>query len=84
MILNEITVVDVLQNPKSSSQINSVKLQESQLRVFTEELSENEIKSELYWNEFKTKMATRSEKNSIVSFSLQDTHFRSFNYVIQY
>lgn len=62
MILNETTVVDVLKNPKSTSKINSVKKQESQLRVFTEDLSEHEIKNEPYWNEFLTKMKTRSEK----------------------
>jgi hypothetical protein len=62
MILNETTVIDVLKEPKSTSQINSVKQQESQLRVFTEEMSEAEIKSEHYWIEFQKKMKARSQK----------------------
>ena len=62
MIFNETTVVDILKNPKSTAQINSVKHQESQLRVFTEEMSEDELKSEYYWTEFQNKMKTRSAK----------------------
>lgn len=62
MIFNETTVVDILRKPKFTAQINSVKHQESQLRVFTEELSEDELSSEYYWTQFKGKMKTRSEK----------------------
>lgn len=62
MIFNDTTVVEILKHPKSTAQINSVKEQESQLRVFTEELSENELQSEHYWSVFKAKMKTRSAK----------------------
>lgn len=62
MILNETTAMDVAKNPRSKQQIESAKEQESQLRVFTEEMSEAELKSERYWNTLLDKMKKRSDK----------------------
>jgi hypothetical protein len=62
MTLNEETAKDVIANPKSKKEILSVKKQESQLRVFTEEMSEDELKSEDYWGELLSKMKSRSDK----------------------
>ncbi len=63
MILNETTAKDVIINPKSKQQIQSVKNQESQLRVFTEEMSEEELKvGETYWKKMLEIMESRSSK----------------------
>jgi len=62
MTLNETTAMDVIKNPKSKKEILSVKKQESQLRVFTEEMSQDELKSESYWDELLSKMKSRSNK----------------------
>lgn len=53
---------DILKNPRSKQMIDSAKAQESQLRVFTEEMSEAELKSESYWNSLLAKMKARSDK----------------------
>lgn len=62
MTLNETTAMDVIKNPKSKKEILSVKKQESQLRVFTEEMSQDELKCESYWDELLAKMKSRSNK----------------------
>jgi hypothetical protein len=62
MALNETTAKDVIKNPRSKKEIISVKKQESQLRVFTEEMSEDELKGEDYWGELLAKMKSRSDK----------------------
>jgi hypothetical protein len=62
MTLNEQTAMDVIKNPKSKKEILSVMKQESQLRVFTEEMSEDELKSESYWDDLLLKMKSRSDK----------------------
>lgn len=62
MILNETTAKDIIVNPKSKQEIESVKEQESQLRVFTEEMSDDELTRESYWTKLLAKMQKRSEK----------------------
>jgi hypothetical protein len=62
MILNETSAMDVIKNPTSRKHIESAKKQESQLRVFTEEMTQDELKSEPYWTEMTSKMKSRSDK----------------------
>lgn len=62
MILNETTAMDTIKNPKSKTEIQGAKDQESQLRVFTEDMSITELGSESYWNEMMVKMKKRSDK----------------------
>lgn len=62
MVLNEIQAKDIIQSPKSRQEIESAKRVESQLRVFTEEMSKTEIESEPYWNDLKAIMKSRSDK----------------------
>lgn len=62
MILDEQTAKDVIKNPRSSKEINSVKKQESQFRVFTEDMSDDELKGETYWNNLMVQMKKRSNK----------------------
>lgn len=62
MILNETTAKDIIVNPKFKKEILSVKEQESQLRVFTEEMSQDELEIESYWTKLLNKMQKRSEK----------------------
>ena len=62
MKLNETMVRDILSKPINQNLINDVKLEESQLRVYTEEMSEAELKSEPYWNNLLKIMAKRSDK----------------------
>jgi hypothetical protein len=62
MVLNETSAMDVIKNPKSKKEINAVKNQESQLRVFTEEMSEDELTIEPYWKDLLEKMKKRSDK----------------------
>lgn len=59
MILSEEQAKNLIKQPKNSNFIDSVKLYESALRVFTEDLDENELKSEAYWTELTNKMKTR-------------------------
>lgn len=61
MILNERTVLDVLGNPSNTDKINAVKRQESQLRVFTEDMSKDEVMTEPYW---KTVLETMKQRSS--------------------
>lgn len=56
--------IDIIKTPKHKSNIDSAKTQESQLRVFTEELDESELNSEIYWLKFKRIMKTRSPKKA--------------------
>ncbi|MCK4500675.1 hypothetical protein KAU11_09255, partial [Candidatus Babeliales bacterium] len=46
----------------STQQINSVKTQESQLRVITEDLSDRELSGEPYWSGLMKQMELRSDK----------------------
>ena len=56
MILSEQQAKNLILQPKSSKFIESVKLYESALRVFTEDLDEDELKSEVYWTELTNKL----------------------------
>lgn len=62
MILDEQTAKDVIKDPKSSKHIKAVKAQESQLRVFTEDMSLDELKSETYWTGLMEQMKKRANK----------------------
>ena len=62
MILDEQKAMDVVKNPVSSKEINEVKAQESQFRVFTEDMSHNELKDEKYWVSLMDQMKNRSDK----------------------
>lgn len=62
MTLNETMAVEILTNPTNKKNIKSVKDQESQLRVFTEEMSKDELISESYWNTLMATMKARSDK----------------------
>lgn len=62
MILNEDSAMEVVRNPRHKQHIQSVKDQESQLRVFTEEMSEYELRNETYWTKLMGIMKARSEK----------------------
>lgn len=62
MVLSQTQAEKTISTPHSKKEIESVKSQESQLRVFTEELDANELGSEHYWNELQKKMKARSEK----------------------
>lgn len=52
----------ILEAPAHKSEIESVKRQESQLRVFTEEMDSTELEREVYWHSFKETIKTRSAK----------------------
>jgi hypothetical protein len=54
--------VDVIKMPNHKEQLKSVRNQESQLRVFTEEMDRDELGREVYWNSFKAIVKTRSAK----------------------
>lgn len=62
MELNETTAMDIIRNPQSEAHIESVKTHESQLRVFTEIMSEDDLDGETYWSTLMDKMSKRSEK----------------------
>lgn len=62
MKLNETTAMDVIRNPRSKKDIESIKEHESQLRVFTETMTESELQSEHYWTTLMDKMKKRSDK----------------------
>lgn len=62
MKLNIETAKATIISPESKQQINDVKNHESQLRVFTEVMSENELASESYWQTLMSKMKKRSDK----------------------
>lgn len=59
MRLSQLQAKQLISQPKSSKFIKSVKLYESALRVFTEELDDSELKNEIYWTELTSKMKTR-------------------------
>lgn len=63
--------VDVLKNPKHKKEIQSIKEQESQLRVFTEEMSKDELTGESYWTNLMAIMKARSDKkfNRVIEFA---------------
>lgn len=60
MALTELEAIEIIKAPLNSKLINSVKMQESQLRVFTEELDEFEIKQEPYYLKLMGVMESRS------------------------
>lgn len=62
MILDTTSAIEILKNPSSKHEIQSIKNQESQLRVFTEEMSDEEIKSENYWSVFQGVIKKRMPK----------------------
>lgn len=62
MILDETTAIDIIKQPRFKDQIQSAKDEESQLRVFTEIMSENELRGEKYWSQLMAIMKSRSEK----------------------
>lgn len=62
MTLNEQSAKEILKNPASKKKIEAVKFQESQLRVFTEDMSLKELESEAYWKELMKQMTFRSAK----------------------
>ncbi len=62
MKLNETTAMDVIRNPKSKNKIQEIRNHESQLRVFTEVMTEKELDGEPYWNTLMETMKHRSEK----------------------
>lgn len=62
MALDEAQAIEIIESPKNTALIQSVKMQESQLRVFTEDLDESEIKQEPYYTELMKTMKARSQK----------------------
>ena len=62
MKLNESTAMDVIRTPRSKSDIEAIKQHESQLRVFTETMTEVELNREHYWGALMAKMKKRSDK----------------------
>lgn len=62
MALGVEKAIEIIKNPRNKGLIESVKLQESQLRVFTEDLSAKEIQKESYYKELMNTIKTRSEK----------------------
>ena len=62
MKLSSNQAAETILNPQSAKEIDSVKKQESQMRVFTEELDKDELCKESYWTELQEKMKARSAK----------------------
>lgn len=62
MPLTDNQIKDLLDSNPSKSLLDSAKLVESQLRVFTEEMSESEIATEMYWADLDKRMHVRSAK----------------------
>lgn len=56
--------IDIIKTPKYKSKIDAARKQESQLRVFTEELDQVELMGESYWLEWKARMKSRSPKKA--------------------
>jgi len=56
--------IEILRTPKYKSKIDAARNQESQLRVFTEELDELELHDETYWHKFKKTVKDRSPKKA--------------------
>lgn len=55
---------ETFKNPVNKRQIDSVKKLESRLRVFTEDYDFDELVSEPYWTELKSKLQARSAKKA--------------------
>lgn len=62
MELSQTSAIDKIKSPTNKANIQSVKDAESQLRVFTEEMKEHELKREHYWGKFLSTMKERSHK----------------------
>ncbi len=62
MILTEYKAIEILKNPQNVGFISSVKMQESQLRVFTEALEEDEVKQEPYYSKLLESIKKGSSK----------------------
>jgi len=71
MKLNKLSAMEILKNPRHKKQIQSVKNIESQLRVFTEDMSKHELSTESYWKEIMAIMKARSAKkfDRVLQFS---------------
>lgn len=71
MKFDQTTAMDVLKTPSQQQEIQKVKNIESQLRVFTEEMSKHELSTEPYWNELLATMKARSDKkfNRVLQFA---------------
>lgn len=61
-VLNQDQAINVITSPVSEKYIRQIKVEESQLRVFTEELSEIDLTKEIYWKLLHDKMKSRSDK----------------------
>jgi len=59
MKLTKEQAIEVIKSPASKKQISAAKEQESQLRVFTEDMDLDELNDELYWPKFKARMKAR-------------------------
>lgn len=60
MILDEIRVLDLLRSNRSNQNISDMKMIESRMRVFTENLTKDEVQNEPYWNVLLEIMKKRS------------------------
>lgn len=71
MKFDQTTAMGVLKTPSQDKEIQKVKHIESQLRVFTEEMSKHELSTEPYWNELLATMKARSDKkfNRVLQFA---------------
>lgn len=62
MVLTDIQAKEILMSPRHKNELDSCKLFESQLRVFTEELDANELNEEPYWGKLKKTIQSRISK----------------------
>lgn len=62
MRLDETQAIQVIKEPKNRKQIDSIKMYESQLRVFTEELDSNELSKEPYWGKLMKEVEMKIDK----------------------
>ena len=71
MVLDELQAKEILEHPKYAAQIQGAKFYESQLRVFTQKLSKNELYGETYWSDLLGRLSDRTKKkfNRILDFS---------------
>ena len=72
MVLNELQAKETILTPRSKQLIESVKFQESQLRVVTQEMSEEELTEEPYWGDLMSRLNARSKNK----FSKIKSYFR--------
>ena len=70
MKLSSEQAIEILKSPTNKTLIGAVINQESQLRVFTEELDIDELSKESYWAKFKSIIKTRLRKktNRVLDF----------------